>query len=220
MSVNVIRAKLSTLRKNFPNAVNEPLARDFNSMIQQLEEELQDPEISNFVIPEADIKPRIVSFVPGRSVNYSKDKYCDNGVFKRHLEGLWAYLEDIGIVETQPSKQKPPKSHSTINFNAPVTGSVIQQGNDNTATLNYESDVRHVIEEIRPLLNAAKLNPEAKQELRAEFETVEAQIKSPKPKHAIIRESLQSVRHIFEHALGATMAHTALPLLAEFLKHH
>jgi hypothetical protein len=50
--------------------------------------------------------------------------------------------------------------------------------------------------------------------------TVEAQIKSPKPKHAITRESLTSARHILEHALGAGMAHAYFPLLIEFLKHH
>lgn len=97
---------------------------------------------------------------------------------------------------------------------------MIQQGSHNTATVNYQNDVEKVLEEIRPLLNAAKLTSEAKEELRAEFVTVEAQMKSPKPKHAIIRESLQSARHILEHAFGAGMAHAYFPLLVEFFKHH
>ena len=97
---------------------------------------------------------------------------------------------------------------------------MIQQGNHNTATVNYQNDVEKVLEEIRPLLNAAKLGPDAKAELRDEYATVEAQMKSPKPKHAIIRESLTSARHILEHAFGAGMAHAYFPLLIEFFKHH
>lgn len=44
-------------------------------------------------------------------------------------------------------------------------------------------------------------------------------MKSPKPKHVIIRESLVSARHILEHAFGAGMAHF-FPQLLQFLEHH
>jgi len=56
--------------------------------------------------------------------------------------------------------------------------------------------------------------------LRAKVETVEAQMKSSKPKHAIIRESLQSARHILEHAVGSGIAHMTYPLLMKFLEHY
>jgi hypothetical protein len=38
---------------------------------------------------------------------------------------------------------------------------VIQQGNYNTATVNYQNDVRQAVEEVRSVLNAAKLTPES-----------------------------------------------------------
>lgn len=66
MPVNVIKARLNSLRKNLPSYTKESVAREFNSMVQQLEEELQDPEIASFRISESDIKPRIVSIAPGR----------------------------------------------------------------------------------------------------------------------------------------------------------
>lgn len=224
MSLTAIRARLNALRKNLPlsNAM-ESHVNDFNSMARELAEELRDPEISRFLIPEFEVKPRIVSVAPGRGAQYSKNKFCDSGLFKRQVEGLWAYLEDIGIVEAEkPSGTKPdkPESPAGIHFHAPVTGSIIQQGNDNTATFNYQSDVEKVLAEIKPLLNAAKLNEEQKRELNADFQSAEAQIRSPNPKRAIIRESLQSIRHVLEHAFGAGLAHAYFPLLVEFFKHH
>jgi hypothetical protein len=222
MPVNVIKARLNSLRKNLPSWTTEAVAREFNSMVQQLEDELQDPEITSFLIADRDIKPKIVSVAPGRGANYSKDKYCDNQLFKRQVEGLWEYLVDSKVIESDtPEPKRGRNVHPRdIHFHAPVSGSVIQQGNYNTATVNYQSDVRQVLEEIKSVQNAAKLTADAKDELKAEVETVEAQVKSPRPKHTIIRESLLSARHILEHAFGAGMAHAYFPLLVAFLERH
>jgi hypothetical protein len=114
---------------------------------------------------------------------------------------------------------KPEPQSQVINFHGPVTGSIIQQGDHNTANLNYVADVQKVLDEMRETLNAVKLTDDAKRELRAEFETVETQTKSPRPKHAIIKQSLESAKHILEHAFGAALA-TYYPVLLEFLKHH
>jgi hypothetical protein len=124
----------------------------------------------------------------------------------------WRFMRKKKETEEQPSH--------IINIHGPVTGSIIQQGDHTTATLNYVTEVEKVLEELRPTLNAAKLTAEAKQELRAEFETVEAQTKSPRPKHTIIKQSLESARHILEHAFGAALAHSYYPLLIEFLSRH
>jgi hypothetical protein len=168
-------------------------------------------------------------FVPSHSpvCTYHQEPHwrnfnCDPRIFKRQVEGLWEYLVDSGVIESESVKRPPKTSNLSgdIHIHGPVTGSVIQQGSHNTATVNYQNDVERVLEEIRPLLNAAKLAPDAKAELRAEYATVDAQMKSPKPKHAIIRESLASARHILEHAFGAGMAHAYFPLLVEFFKHH
>jgi hypothetical protein len=221
MPVNVIRARLNSLRKNLPTQnVEESVVKDFNKMVRELEEELPDPEVSHFLVPDSDMKQQFI-FGTDRGAVYTDEKYCDPRIFKRQVEGLWEYLVDSGVIKSESAERPPKTSHSgDIHIHGPVTSSVIQQGSHNTATVNYQNDVEKVLEEIRHLLNAAKLTSDAKEELKAEFVTVEAQMKSPRPKHAIIRESLTSARHILEHAFGAGMAHAYFPLLVEFFKHH
>ena len=220
MPVNVIKARLSSLRKNLPSWTTEAVAREFNSMVQQLEDELQDPEIASFQIADRDIKPRIVSVAPGRGANYSKDKYCDNQLFKRQVDGLWEYLIDSKVIEGDAPQSKPKRPAQAINIYGNVTGSTIQQGDNNTATVTYRQDAQAVIDEIRSVLNAQKLTRDAKAELTAEVETAEVQLKSPRPKHTIIKECFVSARHILEHGFGAGMAHAYFPLLLAFLEHH
>jgi hypothetical protein len=219
MSVSALRARLSALRKNIPSWPTESLAREYNSMVDEFESELQDKEFAHFKIPESDIKPRIVSVVPGRGANYSTAKYCEDGVLKRQVDGLWAYLEAVQVVEREEPKSSGAGRSHVINFNAPVSGSTFQQGDHNTV-VNYQNDLRAVLDEIRSVINAAKLSPDVKQELTSDVETVEVQMKSPKPKFNIIRESLGSARHILEHAVGAGMAHAYFPLLLAFLERH
>jgi hypothetical protein len=220
MPVNVIKARLNSLRKNLPSLeVEQSVVDNFNGMVRQLEDELSDPEVSHFLISDADVKQKIVSVAPGRGATYSKAKYCGVQIFRRQVEGLWEYLTDSGVIKPENLETPKTRHSQDIHIHGPVTGSVIQHGSQNTVTVNYQNDVRRVVEEIKSVLNAAKLKAEAKQELRAEVETVEAQMKSPRPKHLIIWESLVSARHILEHAFGAGMAHY-FPQLLLFLEHH
>jgi hypothetical protein len=221
MPVNVIRARLNSLRKNLPTQdVEESVIKEFNGMVRQLEEELPDPEVTHFLVPDSDLRKQFI-FGTEHSAVYTDERYCDPRILKRQVEGLWEYLVDSKVIESDtPEPKRGRNVHSRdIHFHAPVSGSVIQQGSYNTATVNYQSDVRQVLEEIRSVQNAAKLTADAKDELRAEVATVEAQLKSPRPKHAIIKESFTSARHILEHAFGAGMAHY-FPLLLAFLEHH
>lgn len=176
MPVNVIRARLNSLRRNLPpREVEQSVVDGFNAMVDELEEELPDPEISHFKVKAADVKPLLIQVIPGQGAKYTKDKYCDPRIFKTQVEGLWEYLVDSGVVKADEPEPKHKTQHSQdVHFHAPVSGSVIQQGSYNTATVNYQNDVRQVIEEVRSVLNAAKLAPDAKDELRAEVETVEA----------------------------------------------
>jgi hypothetical protein len=222
MPVNVIRARLNSLRKNLPTQdVEESVIREFNGLVRQLEEELPDPEVSHFFVPDSALKKQFI-FGTERGAVYTDERFCDPQILKRQLEGLWEYLVCSGIIEGEATQQKHsnPRSSQTIHVYGNVTGSTIQQGDYNKAEATYQNDVRGVVEEIRSVLNAAKLSADAKQELRAEVETVEAQLKSPRPKHSIIRETLVSARHILEHAFGAGMAHAYFPLLLAFLEHH
>jgi hypothetical protein len=67
MPVNVIKARLNSLRKNLPTRdVEKSVVNDFNSMVQELAQELQDPEMSRFRISDRDVKPLLVQVIPGR----------------------------------------------------------------------------------------------------------------------------------------------------------
>ena len=201
--------------------MEESVVRGFNGMVRELEEELPDPEVSHCLVPDSALKKQFV-FGTDRTAVYTDEKYCDPRIFKQQVEGLWEYLVDSNLIEgDKPAPKGRNRSTSqTINIHGNVSGSTFQHGDHNTATVNYQTDVRQVVDEIKSLMNAAKLTADAKDELRAEVETVEAQVKSPRPKHTIIRESLLSPRHIFEHAFGAAMAHAYFPLLLAFLERH
>jgi hypothetical protein len=197
--------------------VEESVVNDFNSVVDQLEEEIPDPEVSHFKISSTDLK-QIWRRVQNKGMVQSNEKYCDPRIFKTQVEGLWEYLRDSGVIE-KDVEEAPKTPQSGGIYIGSVTGSVIQQGSHNNATVNYQNEVQKVLDEIRPRLNAGELADEAKRELNSEFKTVEAQMESPKPKRAIIKESLTSARHILEHAFGAGMAHY-FPLLLKFLEHH
>jgi len=189
-------------------------------MVGELEEELSDPEVSHFLVPDSAMKKQFI-FGTDRAAVYTDEKYCDPRIFKQQVEGLWEYLVDSNLIDgDKPVLKRKSAPPQTINIHGNVSGSTFQQGDQNTATVNYQSDVRQVVEEIKSVMNAAKLTADAKEELRAEVETVEAQVKSPRPKHTIIQESLLSARRILEHAFGAGMAHAYFPLLLAFLEHH
>jgi len=189
-------------------------------MVSELEEELPDPEVSHFLVPDSAMKKQFV-FGTDRGAVYTDEKYCDPRIFRQQVEGLWEYLVDSNLIDAdKPVPKRKSPSSQTIHIHGDVTGSTIQQGEHNAATVNYQSNVRQVIEEIRSVMNAAKLTADAKDELKAEVETVEAQVKSPRPKHTIIRESLLTARRILEHAFGAGMAHAYFPLLVAFLERH
>src|SRR4029077_2104184 len=143
MPVNVLRARLNSLRKNLPTRdVEQSVVNDFNGIVRQLEDELPDPEVSHFLISDADVKHKIVSVAPGRGATYSSAKYCDLRIFKRQVEGLWEYLTDSGVIKPE-NVETPKNPHSQdIHIHGPVTGSVIQHGSQNKETVNYQHDVR------------------------------------------------------------------------------
>src|SRR5208282_6733072 len=99
MPVNVIKARLNSLRKNLPTQdVEASVVRGFNGMVRELEEELPDPEVSHFLVPDSDMKQQFI-FGTDRGAVYTDEEYCDPQIFKRQVEGLWEYLADSGVIE-------------------------------------------------------------------------------------------------------------------------
>jgi hypothetical protein len=136
----------------------------------------------------------------------------------------WAVqLEKDGIIGdslsfTEKEKQLAAAIPQTINnFYGPVGVSQIQQHSASAsqimiADLDLEK-VKTFITAVQTSLDKLKLSPEATEELKAELQTIDSQVKSPKPKKAIITESLQTVRRILESVTGGL----GLQLLKDYL---
>jgi hypothetical protein len=219
-NIHIFKARLDALRRNLPEQPTEAEVRSFNAMVKELAQLLDADEIIEFQIADSELHRNFLIWTPPSEPVYTDDMYCDATVFKRQVEGLWTYLESVGAVSTKgsrPSTPRQPRPSQVINIHGSVSGSTFQQGNHNTATVNYQADVSHVLDEIKTALGHPALAGAAREELTADIGTVETQLKSPNPKRGIISESLHSVRHILEHAMGATIAQT-FPLLLDFLK--
>lgn len=100
-----------------------------------------------------------------------------------------------------------------------VNRSVVSIGNAGAITnqvgAHPQGDRAGTIEEVLARLGALlpemALAPETRAEVEAEIRTVEAQVGSPRPKRAIIHESLRTIRAVLEGAAGNA---ACAPLLA------
>jgi hypothetical protein len=110
-------------------------------------------------------------------------------------------------------------TYNVTNFYGSVGSSQIQQqtsGSDQSIIIensNIEPIVKFLAE-IKENLPELQLSNELKQAMDTEVNAVDAQVKSPKPKAAIVRESLSSIRRILEGAGGAIAAKLILSLIS------
>ncbi len=106
-------------------------------------------------------------------------------------------------------------TYNVTNFYGPITSSQIQQQTSDssqcliTDKLDIEPIVRFLAE-IKEKLSELPLSIDMEQEINAEVNTIDAQVSSPKPKAAILRESLSSIRRILEGTVGAIAAELLL----------
>lgn len=131
----------------------------------------------------------------------------------------WAMkLEEDGILGegytfSQKEKHEVEKhSYNINNFFGSVEGAQIQQGTIGSSQIQ-ELDLGKVellLSEIRKHIGSLGLTPPVEEETVAELDTIETQMRSPRPKTLIIKESLRSIRTILEGAGG--------DLAAELLK--
>jgi hypothetical protein len=77
--------------------------------------------------------------------------------------------------------------------------------------------VTAVITRLREQLDAFNLSAEARGEVEADIATIEAQVKSPRPRFAIIRETMHSIRAVTEQAAGSVVAAGLLAELTRLL---
>ncbi|WP_051066017.1 hypothetical protein [Pseudomonas fluorescens] len=132
-------------------------------------------------------------------------------------------LERQGILGEGMSFTKQEKnaaSHIHYNLNVEnMHGSQIQQGTtSSTQTYGQALDLPGLsvlIEKILPALGAIE-NSDDRSQIESDLETIRSQIKAPRPRVGIIRESLESVKAIIEGTTG-NLAAEYLPLLVPLL---
>jgi hypothetical protein len=121
-----------------------------------------------------------------------------------------------GIKEVETARKNPekPTDHFPVNIIhvGQMIDSQIAQASPGTTQLNILSnDDRRAVETDLALLkehiDQLELQPEQESDLRAEIETIEGQMKSSKPKWAIIKESFSSIMGILQ--VAATISATA-----------
>jgi hypothetical protein len=137
----------------------------------------------------------------------------------------WVNIRHLGIKEIEQSLRAPneptkhfPPAISVIHIEGNVIGSAIQSGSPGAQQEMSIGDldlgaVREFLREYDAHAADLELSGPAADELAAEIDTVRAQLRSPKPKKHIIRESLVSVRIILEVTSGTAAAVGFLDLL-------
>ncbi len=117
-------------------------------------------------------------------------------------------ITHAGVVEVRQSLENPNKATehfppaATINIiNSSVSCSSIAQASANvnqTAIYTGEQrqDLQTVLDQVRNVLDQNLLDAEDSQVVRADIQTVEAQIESPRPNDTIIQASLTSILNV------------------------
>jgi len=133
-----------------------------------------------------------------------------------------------GVVEIERALIKPDEPTTyfppvNIIHVAQMIGSQIQQGtNQSSQILNYSANdldaITKFVANLKGQLPELKLDAETQTEVEADVETIETQVKSPRPKHVIIREGLLSLRRILEGATGSAIAALLVQQIVALIK--
>jgi hypothetical protein len=137
-------------------------------------------------------------------------------------EGLIAYramggeieLKHYGIVQVEEAlsnPEKPTQYFPPINIIqvGQMFQSQIQQGSEGgkqTLTINESAtmELHTLLSELKSVISSMNLSPQNQKDLAGEIATIEGQMQTSKPKKSIIKESLASLRNIFEQ-VGANV---------------
>jgi hypothetical protein len=177
-----------------------------------------------------------VSFLEiGRELGFSAsesdridDFLAGEGLIKPDGIGPMIVIKHEGIKEIEKALSKPdePTEHFLpINYIyvEQMNGSQIQQGsNQSTQNGNYSSNdfeaILKFIADLKGKIAELKLDRDTQKEANSEIETIESQIRSPRPKSGIIKECLLTIRSILEGAAGNVIAGLLLQQIILLLK--
>lgn len=136
-----------------------------------------------------------------------------------------------GVVEVEQSLQRPerptehfPPSTTVLQIFGPVTGSNIAQGSPHaTQTLTYTAEEREALsmalQRAKALLGQGLLADEDEQVLRADLQTAEVQLASPRPSRATITMTIASMVNVLSVLSGDNqLVQAAIEGFRPFLK--
>lgn len=133
----------------------------------------------------------------------------------------WALdLEEKGIVGDDISfSEKEKQTASAITYNiqnyiGTIDNSQVQQGTLSSTQNNYLSNhqkekINNILEEIKVKLSTLKIEEDKMEEVLANVQTVESQVKLKSTNKTIVKEAFNTIRNIFE---GITASHIATEL--------
>jgi hypothetical protein len=110
---------------------------------------------------------------------------------------------------TPKEKATAAQAHYTINYNAPVGTSQIQQGSPGASQTFATVDptaLREVLTELKGRIAKLKLSAQDAGQLQADVQGMESQLASPQPNRVVIRELLASITNILEGCAGSMLA--------------
>ena len=134
-------------------------------------------------------------------------------------------LEEKGIMGndmTFTSEEK--KQASTIIYNiGAMNNSQIQQGTINSTQIQtiQSFDKKYFddfLKELKEHLSKNKLSKESNEIIKSDIKTIESQLKSPRPKKGILKESIISIRSILEGATGSIIGSELIKYFPVMLK--
>ncbi|WP_272970657.1 AbiTii domain-containing protein [Comamonas terrigena] len=116
----------------------------------------------------------------------------------------------VGMTFSKNEQQAASQIHySTVNNIGSMSNSQLQlhsSGVQNMANKDGVELAKKLIEALESVSSVLKLSRSEESELRAEIETIKAQIASPKPKIAVLKECFLSAKAILEGASGNVLA--------------
>jgi hypothetical protein len=124
------RAEVEAIRKNLPTSVSESLVAEYHAVLDRLTS-ASGENFDTLRISEAEITLRVVSAQragrnsPARK-DYSKERYCDSNLFRRRLDTLAGYIEDIerhrhGVQSTEPRYEEQQAARNGRQDTTPVS---------------------------------------------------------------------------------------------------
>jgi hypothetical protein len=128
-----------------------------------------------------------------------------------------------GIVEIEAALDKPeqPTDHFppfNVMFVGSMVNSQIQQGVD-SGTQNLEVDskgiasISDLVDSLLSNLTQIGASGEKLDDLKSQLDTIQAQLKSPRPTKIILKESLKSIRSIVEGLAANVLTSKYLPMI-------